>query len=100
MAFSKGMPLGTMIRDWVLERLSRERLGTPDMTGRTLNVLYEIHGKLNGLFGSAVKEPQHIEQQDLQSCDMQVEHLRALEHLLTDRLNAIRCQLEEAERSF
>jgi len=46
MAFRKGMPVGTMIRDWVLERLSKEKLGTPDMTEGALHVLDEIHTKL------------------------------------------------------
>ena len=58
MAFRKGMPVGTMIRDWVLERLSQEKLGTPDMTGRALLVLDEIHVKLNGLFGTSSSESQ------------------------------------------
>lgn len=53
MAARKGMPVGTMIREWVLERLSQEKLGAPDMTGRALLVLDEIHDKLNKLFSSA-----------------------------------------------
>jgi len=58
MASRKGMPVGTMIREWVLERLSQEKLGTPDLTGRALLVLDEIHGKLNGLFNTSVSESQ------------------------------------------
>ena len=53
MAFEKGVPLGSMIREWVLERLSQEKLGTPDLTGRALRTLNEIHLKLNYLFESA-----------------------------------------------
>jgi hypothetical protein len=53
MAFGKGLPVGTMIRDWVLERLSQEKLGTPDMTGKALHVLNDLHVKLLNLFGAS-----------------------------------------------
>lgn len=60
MALRKGMPVGTMIRDWVLERLSREKLGTPDLTGRALHVLDELHTKLNVLFGDCQSTSQVV----------------------------------------
>ncbi|HNG75134.1 MAG TPA: hypothetical protein PLY72_11785 [Candidatus Obscuribacter sp.] len=50
LAFRRGLPVGTMIREWVLERLSRERLGTPQLADRALHVLDEIHTKLTILF--------------------------------------------------
>ncbi len=50
LAFTKGLPVGSMIREWVLERLSQEKLGTPPLTGKALRVLDEIHLKLNSLF--------------------------------------------------
>jgi len=50
MAFTKGLPVGTMIRDWVLERLAKEKAGSPDVAGKALHVLDEIHTKLNFLF--------------------------------------------------
>jgi hypothetical protein len=62
-AFRKGMPVGTMIRDWVLERLSQEKLGTSDMTGKALHVLDELHGKLNVLFGSPTSTRSELDQQ-------------------------------------
>jgi len=60
MAFRKGMPVGTMIRDWVLERLSKEKLGTPDLTERALHVLDELHTKLNVLFSGHVSTSQVV----------------------------------------
>jgi hypothetical protein len=57
MAFHKGMPVGTMIRDWVMERLTQEKLGTADATIKALHFLDEIHVKLNCLFeGSKLQE--------------------------------------------
>jgi len=56
MAFKKGMPVGTMIREWVLERLSQEKLGTPELAGKALHVLDEIHVKLNDLFSNTLSD--------------------------------------------
>lgn len=53
LAFQKGMPVGTMVRDWVLERLIQEKIGNPDISGKVLHVLGEIHGQLNSLFKPA-----------------------------------------------
>jgi predicted DNA binding CopG/RHH family protein len=50
-ALHQGLPVGTMIRDWVLERLSQEKIGRPDAAGKALRILDEIHVKLNYLFG-------------------------------------------------
>jgi hypothetical protein len=52
MAFERGVPVGSMIRDWVLERLVQEKLGKPELTGMALQMLDEFHRKLNGLFES------------------------------------------------
>ncbi len=52
-AYEKGLPLGTMIRDWVLERLAQEKLGKTDMNaGRAVRMLSEIHQQLDALFGA------------------------------------------------
>lgn len=151
MAFRKGMPVGTMIRDWVLERLSREKLGTPDLTGRALHVLDELHTKLNVLFsgygsnsqvvpdapqplGTVMPHPPQRwvnypaamppapgtypvltsqaflcseagyatpsgSQDELLQSTSQLDHLKALEHLLTDQLSCVRHQREEVERA-
>ncbi len=68
LAFKKGMPVGTMIRDWVLERLACEKLGSAELSGRALLVLDEIHAKLNSLFDSGssviVGEPGRVEAGD------------------------------------
>ena len=52
LAFKRGLPVGTMVRDWVLERLSQEKAGKPDISARALHVLDEIQGKLDHFFGS------------------------------------------------
>jgi predicted DNA binding CopG/RHH family protein len=57
LAFAKGLPVGAMIREWVLERLLQEKLGTPQLTGRALRVLDEIHLKLNSLFENVERRP-------------------------------------------
>ncbi len=49
MAFKKGMPVGTMIRVWVMERLAQEKVGSSQLTGKALQVLDEIQAKLNCL---------------------------------------------------
>jgi predicted DNA binding CopG/RHH family protein len=53
MAFKKGLPVGTMIRDWVLERLAQEKLGDPEKTGKALLLLDETYTKLKYLFETA-----------------------------------------------
>jgi hypothetical protein len=50
MAFRKGKPMGTMIREWVLERLSQEQAGFQTDTSKVYLVLDEIHEKLNDFF--------------------------------------------------
>ncbi|CAN5156937.1 hypothetical protein BH11CYA1_BH11CYA1_07510 [soil metagenome] len=128
MALRKGVPVGAMVRDWVLERLSIEKLGTPEMTGRALHVLDEIHGKLTGLFNnkdqpqqencylapipptgvykyasksSEVNETPCFENSSYlpRSNDQQLEHLKAWEHVLADQLNTIRQQLDATKHS-
>jgi len=54
MAFRKGMPVGTMIREWVLERLAQEKLGSPERAAAAAHVLQEIHAKLSDLFTPAL----------------------------------------------
>ena len=49
MARKKGMPVGAMIRDWVMQRLAQEKAGSPQLTGKALQVLDEIHAKLDCL---------------------------------------------------
>lgn len=53
LAYQKSIPLGTMIRDWVVERLLQESTGKPEITGKVLHVLDEIYGKLHSLFSSS-----------------------------------------------
>lgn len=73
MAFKKGVPVGTMIREWVLERLSQEKFGTSELTGKALLMLDEIHGKLNCLFDNLAEknlEPSPpLRQAEGPSCD-------------------------------
>ncbi len=51
MAYQKGVPVGTMVRGWVIERLLQEKLGEQELSGRSLSLLNEIYEKLNYLFG-------------------------------------------------
>jgi predicted DNA binding CopG/RHH family protein len=53
MAFKKGMPVGTMIREWVLERLVQEKSGNPESTGKALLLLDETYAKLKYHFESS-----------------------------------------------
>ena len=46
----KGMPVGTMIREWVLERLAREKLGDQNTEEKALLILDETYAKLKTLF--------------------------------------------------
>ena len=48
----RGRPLGTMIREWVLERLTQEKLAETDATGKALLVLDETYAKLTDIFES------------------------------------------------
>lgn len=52
MAATRGMPVGTMIREWVLDRLAQEKLRTPQMTGKALHILEETYLQLHALFGT------------------------------------------------
>ena len=54
LACAHGLPVSTMIHDWVLERLAQEKLGKPESTGKILRLLSEFHTKLQHLFGSSV----------------------------------------------
>ena len=49
-AYVKGLPIGTMIRAWVLERLSQENLGVSDDPARAVRLLKDIRESVNGLF--------------------------------------------------
>jgi predicted DNA binding CopG/RHH family protein len=50
-ASEKGRPLGTLIREWVLERLVQEKAGKPELKGQAMVVLKEIFEKLQDLYG-------------------------------------------------
>lgn len=63
MAFEMRMPLGTMIREWVLERLTVEKLGDSNMSGKALHMLDEIHAKLETLEQLLIDQPKPIQQQ-------------------------------------
>jgi hypothetical protein len=54
LAYSQGLPVSTMIHDWVLERLVQEKFGKPEITAQSLQLLNELHIKLQNLFGSSV----------------------------------------------
>ena len=102
-AMRKGLPVGTMIRDWVLERLAQEKLGRFDLRGRALHVLDEIHVKLNNLFEGRVSEPvDHsysnalVERAFPNLSDL--EHLRAYESLLAAQLKLVQLKINEGEK--
>jgi predicted DNA binding CopG/RHH family protein len=146
-AYRYGIPVGTMIREWVLERLSEEKLGTDKSTSKALYLLNDMRGKLNTLFSHLPqattdnqKEHAKTSQAWLENAHLcftlpisrntfathlvneeaannycgttpckpedelasgsnshELEHLRAIEHLLKDQLNAIRSKLKESE---
>ena len=50
LAYSRGLPVSTMIHDWVLERLAQEKFGEPQIAGKAIQLLGELHGKLQHLF--------------------------------------------------
>jgi len=52
LARDRKLPVSTMVHDWILERLVQEKLGKPEITGKVLQMLSEIHGKLHGFFDS------------------------------------------------
>ena len=148
MAYKNGIPVGTMIREWVLERLAAEKIGTDKNTSKALYLLNDMRGKLNSLFNNLPQEtadslleqdkpsqprtahahfflalpisnnsfamhqvgesatttycsaapsskPKHQLSSDSKSNEL--EHLRAIEHLLCDQLKAIKKQLKTAE---
>lgn len=51
MAYAKGLPVGSMVRGWVTERLLEEKLGKEEVSGQSLSLLNEIYQKLHDLFG-------------------------------------------------
>lgn len=148
MAYKNGIPVGTMIREWVLERLTEEKIGTNKNTSKALYLLNDMRGKLNNLFNNLPQEtadslveqdktsqtwptqtllclalptpsnsfathrvgesatttycsaaPNSKQNRDLSSGSnsKELEHLRAIEHLLCDQLKAIKDQLKTAE---
>ncbi len=54
LAYLRGLPVSTMIHDWVIERLAQEKFGKPEVTGKVLQLFSEFHIKLQQLFGSSV----------------------------------------------
>jgi len=48
LARERGLPLTTMVHDWVIERLLLEKAGRATSEGKALKMLEEIHGKLHG----------------------------------------------------
>ncbi len=106
MAMRKGMPVGTMIRDWVLERLSQEKCGHFDLAGEAIHVLDEIHVKLNSLFEGRVSEPAEQSYSNaLSLSSMSVpslshgDQLRAWENMLTEQLRIVQSKIKEEESS-
>ena len=49
LAFQRGLPVSTMVHDWVLERLAVEKRGKPETTGKMMMLLDEFHSKLHRL---------------------------------------------------
>lgn len=54
LAYFRGLPLSTMIHDWVLERLAQEKFGKAEGTGKVFQLLSEMHDKLQNIFASSV----------------------------------------------
>lgn len=52
LAYQKDMPLGTMIRSWVLDRLAREKIGRSGNEDRVLRLVDEFQAKLSKLYGA------------------------------------------------
>ncbi len=50
-AYAQGVPVGALVRGWVVERLLQEKLGKEELSGRSLTLLNEIYQKLHDLFG-------------------------------------------------
>jgi hypothetical protein len=42
-----------MVYDWVLERLAQEKFGKTELSGKGLQLLNEIHGKLHNFLDSS-----------------------------------------------
>lgn len=62
LAYERGLPVGTMIRYWVLERLISEKHGQPDQGSKALFILECFHEKLNSFF-----QDLHLEQNESQT---------------------------------
>jgi len=43
-----------MIHDWVVERLAQEKSGKTQITGKALQILGDLHGELQRLFGTSL----------------------------------------------
>lgn len=103
LAFEKNMPVGTMVREWVLQRLSQEKLGAPELTGVAMQTLNEIHVKLSNLFGKPLPSP---DEKRVSECAPVVDYLpmdpsvnlQAWEYLLSKQLDFVRDQLQKVER--
>lgn len=55
-AYSKSLPLGSMIRDWVIERMMTEKHGEHPKLGQMLHDLYKANASLSAIFGKSVEE--------------------------------------------
>lgn len=103
LAFEKKTPVGTMVREWVLQRLSQEKLGAPELTGVAIQTLNEIHAKLDGLFGKPPAPPdeKRVSERtpvvDYLPMDPAV-NLQAWEYLLSKELDFVRDQISKVER--
>ena len=53
LAYGKGLPVSSMVYDWVLERLAQEKFGKPEIAGKGLRLLSEIHGILHSFLDSS-----------------------------------------------
>lgn len=51
MAYDRGLPLGAMIREWVVERMLLEKMGKEDVSNNSIIVLNEIYAKLQDFLG-------------------------------------------------
>ena len=115
----KNIPLGTMIRSWVLERLAEERLQKPQLEGQALYILSDLHSKLQSLFERIEKnstDPNTLQRTTADSlpsfmvsipkleesqftCEEELDHLKAWEHVLRDQLNAIKAKRKQIQES-
>lgn len=97
LSHTKGLALGTMIREWVLERLAEEKLGSPHNVGAAILILSEVQNKLTRFFDDLEKQQKASSRLPTVSEDKS-HNKDAYEHTLTQlqyRENFLLEQLEE-----